>query len=579
MVLLMVISIQSLAGKDIGNGGSVVDNKPADFYYSRKIAIPPTGEKIDLRKHYPKMYEHLLQIEAFLNKRRPMYTEAKISLIAKYSKVYLTDKLSGDDPLPVIGDLEAKTITYSYLYESYDDTYTEKERFNVIEILKEDFEQLSPKHQALMILHENLHIKFPQETHEIISKFVSSISITMDLLNRQLDGDLKSLNSLELSSSLTLQNILHVLYNIENNLSFTISTLGGGAIYKQENVAPESFDSIFVSADSVLMTGIKFTYSGKGVYYDNEVLDLSFYTLPDPINIPGGHKRNKELFIPVELIRQQLEGTQVYNTRVKLHLQILATLVNDSDYEGAERPLVVTHIAHCKSNIISNAVRVRWMCAGNNNQFSHPKGVLYHWYNTYLSTSVIRGDDNIVERSKFESVLINGYNNKFVDSDISDSIFKTSNFLSDSSQIDSLQLNNAQSSFSVVRSVIWGSAMDRVSLKGVTLKNSQLYGVIFAELPNNLKNVSGLNLHSFYDKKTRLYFKSLMATELVFNSNYKYDRLFKSITVCFIICNGKSGPRDINILSVTQFESEYARKYLLSEKCPPENANEWCEVN
>ena len=215
----------------VGSGDSIVQlpsgaTVPADLFYRRvNPGTPDSYRPIDL-KSIPGLLDEITQLNE-ITRFRAGYESVSPELFEHF----YTDRLSSEDPLPVIPGLESRAASFTYSFsEPEKETGYFKTR-RVIELKPEYFEKLSVRNQALLLFHEYIHHR-TSLGHDLIAPLVAGLGTVMELRDRQLAGDRSDLTDKEYEILLNLHGALMALRSEPRN-GITIARRGGGIVYER----------------------------------------------------------------------------------------------------------------------------------------------------------------------------------------------------------------------------------------------------------------------------------------------------------------------------------------------------------
>jgi hypothetical protein len=249
-------------GGVIGDAGSVVQlptgaTVPADFFYERQ-AVPGNYRQVK-PADFPGLQA---QYDALLKYLCVLWCPSPRSLEKEF-ELRLTDQLSGRDSFPVDKDHTAINATFSYVVAPSPDHRLPR---LIIEIQPRLFSSLSPRGQAIQLLHEVMHHN-TRYGHAVISPLLKGLGLVFDLMDRQAQGDRSALTAAETDVFTQMWTSLATLET--DTKSYRFAPNGGGIVEcnhaGSEKRCEDFLAKNFVSANS--RVELKFAY---GSYWSIE---------------------------------------------------------------------------------------------------------------------------------------------------------------------------------------------------------------------------------------------------------------------------------------------------------------------
>ena len=281
LALSLTASSALAAGAGSTGGGSVVRDErgvlvSADAYFrARNYQLPVSITGPFAWERYPGLEEEVAALAKFLLQRsattgqhltsdggaaRAVY-ETLVSELKSF-EIYTASQLSGNDELEVVPGVSAQQVAYSYQFQQLvrdDSGRTELKVRRITEIREDLFSQLSRREQALILIHEWMHLQHGLG-HDLISPVLGNLPTALAVRERQ-KAAVSELSAEEYRRLVELQDSLHsVLLTVVGDregmpMAFALNRKGGGVLYSsggngtpaQLNIAEDSyidFDSV-----------------------------------------------------------------------------------------------------------------------------------------------------------------------------------------------------------------------------------------------------------------------------------------------------------------------------------------------
>ncbi len=384
------------AGGKEAHGGSVVKDKqgnwvPADLYFKNTKYQLPYAEtsKLDLNQYPDALKELRLIAQMITNRmgRKGIFqieidrkghaaiklTRSQDEITDSDIEIYSTEDLLGDDTSG--SGLEEQQVGFSYYFTQLFPSRAPQLR-RIIEIKESLFKTLTPRNQALMMVHEICH-QFQLGGHEMIASMIRDLSVVLEVRDRQQAGDRDTISNSEYQASLELQRILGYLIGFEffetGHYSVARATYidrrGGGYVFEhkfwQDSANQRTLPySNFVGVDSYLeLESIPYT---ELIYYNYD-----------------GLQNNVVLNSAVKLDRLELfSGCQ--DSRFEDLARNSGTYSRceiDTTFQGADQGKIDKIQTDCRittivcnrshNNLIKNVMPSIYVLHGDNNELNH----------------------------------------------------------------------------------------------------------------------------------------------------------------------------------------------------------------
>lgn len=264
MGFCLAVSNSNAGVRDGGGGSLVLENgklEPADLHYNGQTdVIPATYVPVNF-KNYPQAVEALNYAMAFLkgreiNDHEGLFTDWDM----EDTEFYFVPKLSGDDLLPVKPGMDE--IQVAFTRDIVDPTNDPLIR-PIVELLQGPFDQLEPRYQALVLLHELMHHK-PYGQHVVISPIIESLNVLLPLKHLQDAGDRSPLTDQQFNESQKLEKLMSAF---EHAPAMNVTRNGGGL---WEGVEPKG-DHLFIGVTSTLSEQYSNGSISNGILIDSHV--------------------------------------------------------------------------------------------------------------------------------------------------------------------------------------------------------------------------------------------------------------------------------------------------------------------
>jgi hypothetical protein len=339
----------ALAGAGSTGGGSVVRDErgvlvSADAYFrARNYQLPGTITGPFQWDRFPGLEAEVAALAKFLLQRsdstgqhltgdggaaQAVYENLLSEL--KSFEIYTASELSGDDELAVVPGVSPQQVAYSYQFQQLvrgEAGRTELKIRRITEIREALFSQLSRREQALILIHEWMHLQHGLG-HDLISPVLGNLPTALAVRERQ-KAAVSELSNDEYRRLAELQDALHsLLLNVIGDreglpLAFAVNRKGGGVVVSnggngspaQLNVAEDSyvdFDSVVqIQYNDRWMAGGKLT---RNTIRNSKILLYSQNPIEDSVMV------NSEVEISAENPKNYLDRQCLSATFSKLRI-------------------------------------------------------------------------------------------------------------------------------------------------------------------------------------------------------------------------------------------------------------------
>lgn len=314
IILAILAAIQSVnvahaeGGTREGNGGYVCrkgDEAPVlcDLYFERTGFKLPYADhqevaysqlSNEVRKEFERMLE-IISIRSMLRARIATVSE-KLSIWHNQSEISIfnTKEFLGHDAFGSNEQANSKQFGYAYAFTRLSGGLKPSmQTVQVIELDLDYMQTFSARTQALMLLHEVLHL-LPAINHSIISPFIQDLSTILNIDDQQRNGAKYALTESEAEKLQEFQFLLTRLGLPESAYRYSrIVKNGGGVIYfDQLRMKYENPDSVVIPEDLYVPVAgaLRDVDSGEAFYLKGQTFTAGLK--------PIGRPKRRELLIP-----------------------------------------------------------------------------------------------------------------------------------------------------------------------------------------------------------------------------------------------------------------------------------------
>ncbi len=347
---LSLTSPSAIAGAGSTGGGSVVRDErgvlvSADAYFrARNYQLPDTITGPFAWERYPGLEEEVAALAKFLLQRSiptgeylviggraPFELYENLFSQLKGFEIYTASQLSGSDELEVVTGVSAQQVAYSYRFNQLvrgADGRAELNVRRITEIREDLFSQLSRRDQALILIHEWMHLQLGLG-HDLISPVLGNLPAVLGVRERQ-KAAVSEVSAEEYRSLVAFQEGLHaILLTVVGDPegwspAFALNRKGGGLLFSIAVGAPVTLlksgvEENYIDSDSVVQVHYGDDFLGGGRLIGNTIRNSKVHVF-SPNLLEANVILNSEVQIRAENPKVYLDGACLTAPFAKNHI-------------------------------------------------------------------------------------------------------------------------------------------------------------------------------------------------------------------------------------------------------------------